>query len=251
LTNPHISNKIFIMIEFLRDLFLDLYENFTDIFLNIIVMIIVMIGGFIISWFIKKLLAKLLMIFKFDRWAEDAGIVNFLKKGGVTTLPSMIIGKIAFWLFIVVFFSFGLNFIGISQFSEYASRISAALPSIIVSLLIVVMGIIFSNFLSRLIYMACENANIKYGDLISKSIRIFLIIITFGIVFEYIGIGNTIINISFLIIFGGIILTLSLALGIGLSNVVGDLIKDRVKLKWEKRHKPEGSNMEEETRKPL
>ncbi|MBP8626286.1 MAG: hypothetical protein KBI10_06310 [Syntrophorhabdales bacterium] len=239
------------MIEFLRDLFLDLYENFTDVFLNIIVMIVVMIGGFIISWFIKKLLSRLLVIFRFDRWADDVGIINFLKKGGIKTMPSMIIGKIAFWLFIVVFFSFGLNFIGISQFSEYASRVSAALPSIIVSLLIVVIGIIFSNFLGRLIYMACENANLKYGDLISKSVRVFMIIITFGIVFEYIGIGNTIINISFLIIFGGIILTISLAFGIGLSNVVGELIKEKVKMKWEKRHRQDSSTPDKETNKPL
>lgn len=239
------------MKEFLRDLFLDLYENFTDVFLNIIVMVIVMIGGFIISWFIKKLLAKLLMIFKFDRWAEDIGIVNFLQKGGVRTLPSILVSKIAFWFFVVVFFSFGLNFIGITQFSEYASKISAALPSIIVSLLIVIIGIIFSNFLGRLIYMTCENANLKYGDLITKGVRIFLIIITFGIVFEYIGVGNTIITISFLIIFGGIILALSLALGIGLSNVVGDLIKEKVKERGERKKESKNSTSEESLSKPL
>ncbi|HPP07304.1 MAG TPA: hypothetical protein PLW88_08020, partial [Syntrophorhabdaceae bacterium] len=102
----------------------------------------------------------------------------------------------------------------------------------------------------RLIYLACENANLKYGDIITKSIRIFLIIITFGIVFEYIGIGNTIITISFLIIFGGIILTLSLALGIGLSYVVGDLIKERVKMKWEKKHKESSPSFKEEIHKP-
>jgi len=98
-----------------------------------------------------------------------------------------------------------------------------------------------SNFISRVIYLACENANIcqnaniRYGDLIAKGVRIFLIIITFGIVFEYIGVGNTIITISFLIIFGGIIMTLSLALGIGLSHVVGDFIKERLGLKVEKK----------------
>jgi len=83
--------------------------------------------------------------------------------------------------------------------------------------------------------MTCENANLKYGDFIAKGVRIFLTIITFGIVFEYIGVGNTIITISFLIIFGGIIMALSLALGIGLSNVVGDLIRERLKTKIEKK----------------
>lgn len=221
------------MKEFLTDMFLDLYENFTDVFLNVIVMVIVMIGGFIISWFIKKLIARILMLFRFDKWAKDVGIVNFLEKGGVKTLPSLILSKIVYWIFIVAFFSFGLNFIGISQFSEYASRVASALPHIVVSLVIIVMGIIFSNFISRVINMTCENANIRYSDFIARGVRIFLTIITFGIVFEYIGVGNTIITISFLIIFGGIIMALSLALGIGLSNVVGDLIRERVKARGE------------------
>jgi hypothetical protein len=229
------------MIDFFKDMFLDLYDNFTEVFLNIIVMIIVMISGFIISWFIKKLLARLLVLFRFDKWANEVGIINFLQKGGVHTLPSIVISKIVYWIFIVVFFSFGLNFIGISQFTEYASRVSSALPLIVVSIVIIIIGIILSNFISRVIYLACENssfcesANIKYGDLIAKGVRIFLIIITFGIVFEYIGVGNTIITISFLIIFGGIIMTLSLALGIGLSNVVGAFIKDRLGIKTEKK----------------
>ncbi len=219
-------------------MFIDLYENFTEVFLNIIVMIIVMAMGFIISWFIKKVLVKLLMLFRFDKWAQEVGITNFLEKGGVKILPSVIIGKIAYWIFIVAFFSFGLNFIGISQFSEYTSKISSALPNIAVSLVIIIFGLIFSNFINRVIYMTCENANVRYGDLIAKGVRIFLIIITFGIVFEYMGLGNTIITISFLIIFGGIIMTLSLALGIGLSHVVGDLIKEKVKERSEKKKGP-------------
>jgi len=214
---------------------LDLYDNFTEVFLSIIGMVVVLIVGFIISWFIKKLLARLLILFRFDKWANEVGIIGFLQKGGVKTLPSLVLSKIVYWIFIVVFFSFGLNFIGISQFSEYASRISAALPLIVVSIIIIIIGIILSNFIGRVIYLACENANLKYGDPIAKGVRIFLFVITFGIVFEVIGVGNTIITISFLIIFGGIIMTLSLALGIGLSNVVGELIKERLKASLEKK----------------
>jgi hypothetical protein len=223
------------MKEFFKDLFLDLYDNFSEVFLNIIVMAIVMIGGVIISWFIKKLLARLLILFRFDKWASEVGIIAFLEKGGVKTLPSVILSKIIYWIFIVAFFSFGLNFIGISQFTEYAARISGYLPHIIVSIVIVIIGIIFSNFISRVIYMTCENANLKYGDLIAKGVRIFLIIITFGIVFDYIGVGNTIVTISFLVVFGGIVLALSLALGIGMSSVLGDLIREWVRARAEKK----------------
>lgn len=221
--------------EFLRELFLDLYDNFSEVFQSIFVMVIVMIGGFIVSWFIKKLLARLLVLFRFDKWANEIGIISFLQKGGVRTLPSLVVSKIVFWVFIVVFFSFGLNFIGISQFTEYASRISNTLPLIVVSIVIIIIGIILSNFISRVIFLACENADIRYGDPIAKGIRIFLVVITFGIVFEYIGVGNTIITISFLIVFGGIVMTLSLALGIGLSHVVGDFIKEQVRTGREKK----------------
>ncbi|MCX8021578.1 MAG: hypothetical protein N2745_02270 [Syntrophorhabdaceae bacterium] len=231
------------MKEFFTDLFIDLYENFSDIFLNVIVMVIVMIAGFIITWFIKKVFEKLLVLFRFDKWAKDVGIVNFLEKGGVKSQPSTILSKIVYWILIIAFFSFGMNFIGIYQFTEYASRISNAFPSIVISVIIIIMGIIFSNFLSRVVYMTCENANIKYGDFIGKGVRVFFVIITFGVVFEYIGVGNTIITISFLIVFGGVILSLSLALGIGLSNVLGDLIKELVKQRTSKKDREDlGSN---------
>jgi hypothetical protein len=214
---------------FWQDLFKDLWESSQDYFLNILVMIVIMIIGFIISWIIKMLLSKMLKWFRFDKWAQEAGITNFLEKGGVQTLPSLIFSKIIYWIFIVFFLSVGLNWAGISQFSEYASRISAALPIIIVSFVILIVGIIFSNFIGRVIYLGCENARFQYGDFIAKGVRILLIVIIFGIVFEYIGLGNTIITISFLIVFGGIVLVLSLALGIGLSNVVGDLIREKFK----------------------
>ena len=217
--------------EFLRELFTDLYDNFTEVFLGIIVMTIVMVGGIIISWFIKKMLARLLVFFRFDRWAQEAGITDFLLKGGIKSQPSGIISKIVYWIFIVAFFSFGLNFVGITQFSEYALKVSNALPYVIVSLVIIVVGIILSNFISRFISIASDSAGFRYGDIVTRSVRVFLIIITFGIVLEYIGVGNTIITISFLILFGGVILTLSLALGIGLSHVIGDFIKEHVKSK--------------------
>ncbi len=223
------------MTEFFKDLFLDLYENFSEVFLSILVMAIVMIGGVIISWFFKKMLEKLLIFFRFDKWSKEIGIAAFLEKGGVKTSPSGIVARIVYWIFIIAFFSFGLNFIGISQFSEYASKISSTLPAIAVSIVIIIVGIILSNFIGRLIYLACENANIRYGDIVTKGVRIFLIIITFGITLEYIGVGNTIITISVLIVFGGIILSLSLALGIGLSHVIGDFIKERLKMRGEKK----------------
>ena len=216
------------MKAFFTDMFLDLYDNFAEVFFNILLMIVVMIVGFIVSWLVRKLVEKLLILFRFDKWAAGAGIVTFLERGGVKAQPSTIISRIVFWIFIITVFSFGLNLVGISQFTEYASRITSALPYIVISMIIVIVGIIFSTFISRVIYMACQNANIGYGEIISKSVRILLVVITFGIVFEYLGLGSTIISISFLIIFGGIIMTLSLAVGIGLSTVITDFIKEKL-----------------------
>lgn len=216
------------MKSFFSDMFLDLYENFQEVFLNILVMLLIMILGLVVSWFLRKLMEKLLILFRFDKWAASVGIVTFLQRGGVKSQPSTIISRIIFWIFMITIFSFGLNYVGISQFTEYASRITSALPYIVVSIIIVIVGMIFSTFLSRVIYMACENANIGYGDAISKSVRILLVIITFAIVFEYMGLGSTVISISFLIIFGGIVMTLSLALGIGLSSVLADIIKGKI-----------------------
>jgi hypothetical protein len=216
------------MKAFFSEMILDLYENFADVFQNVLVMLLVMIAGFVVSWVVRKLLEKFLVLVRFDRWADGAGITTFLERGGVKANPSTILSRIVFWILIVTFFSFGLSLVGLPQFTEYASRITSALPYIVISTIIVIVGMIFSTFLSRVIYVACENANIGYGDVISKSVRILLVIITFAIVFEYMGLGSTIISISFLIVFGGVILTLSLALGVGLSAVITEFIRQKM-----------------------
>lgn len=233
------------MKAFFADLLLDLYANFREIFLGIVVMVMIMVGGLFVSWIIRKLVERILKLFRFDEWAKEMGITDFLARGGICSDPSVIIGKVIFWIFIVGFFSFGLNFIGISQFTEYASKISNAIPHLVVSIVILIVGIIFSNFLARVIYMTCENAGLRYSEPISKSVRAFLIIVTLGIVFEYLGIGGTLITIGVLILFGGIILSLSLAIGIGLSHIVSDLIRERMKPKGDER-----SRLEKEPTKP-
>lgn len=217
------------MKAFLYDTLMDLYENFSDVFLRIIIIILIMVVGLIVSWVCKKLVEKGLILFKFDNWAAHHGIITFLERGAVTSPPSTIIAKIVFWIIIITSLSYGLNFAGMTQFTEYANRVTDALPFAIVSIIIVILGIIFSTFISRVIFMTCENANIGYGDAIAKSVRILLIIITFAIVFEYLGVGSRIITTSFLIIFGGIVMTLSLALGIGLSDVIASFIKERLR----------------------
>ncbi len=149
---------MFSMKAFFSDMMLDLWENFSDVFWNVLVMLGIMILGFITSWLIRKLIEKLLILFRFDKWADSTGIITFLERGGVKSQPSAIISRIVFWILIVTFFSFGLNIVGLPQFTEYASRITSALPYIVISTIIVIVGMIFSTFLSRVIYMACENA---------------------------------------------------------------------------------------------
>ena len=46
------------------------------------------------------------------------GMVNFLEKGGVRSQPSTIISRIIFWILIVTFFSFGLTYVGLPQFTS-------------------------------------------------------------------------------------------------------------------------------------
>ncbi len=82
---------------------------------------------------------------------------------------------------------------------------------------------------------------IGYGDIISKSVRILLVIVTFAIVFEYMGLGSTVISISFLIIFGGVILTLSLALGVGLSGVITEFIRQKMSVSKNRKRRADSS----------
>ncbi len=136
--------------------------------------------------------------------------------------PSRLIARLVFWGFVVL----GI-IIGLSAFDASYSNNSAVsvmlLPYLthsIGAIVLLFVGTILARFLARSVLIGAVNARLQYARFLSLGIKWLVLVLTAAMVLDHLGIGGTIIELAFGILFGGIVLTLALAVGLGSRDIV-------------------------------
>jgi len=70
------------------------------------------------------------------------------------------------------------------------------------------------------VLIGAVNAKLTYARFLSLGVKWMVLVLTAAMVLDHLGIGGTIIELAFGILFGGIVLTLSLAVGLGSKEIV-------------------------------
>ncbi len=136
--------------------------------------------------------------------------------------PSLLISRLAFWGCVVVG-----TVIGVSAFAAAYSNSelleAALLPYIarcIGAALILFVGVLAARFLARSVLIGAVNMNLHYARLLSQGVKWMVMVLTFAMALDHLSIGGMVVDLAFGIIFGGIVLTLSLSIGLGTPDLI-------------------------------
>ncbi len=106
-------------------------------------------------------------------------------------------------------------------------------PNVIAAGLLLLVGVLLANFFSEAALIATVNAQIQEARLIASLIRWAILLFTAAMVLTELGIAKEIVVAAFSILFGGVVLALSIALGLGGRNIARDALERR----WKKTNK--------------
>jgi len=96
------------------------------------------------------------------------------------------------------------------------------------AIIIFILGNLIARFLSRSVLIGAVNQNLQYARFLSLGVKWMVLVITAAMVLDHLQIGGTIVDLSFGILFGGIVLTLSLAVGLGSREIVSRSLEKNV-----------------------
>ena len=123
--------------------------------------------------------------------------------------------RLVFWVTWFVFMLAGLSALDIVGLQEHISLFLLFLPRLFVAVLIFFIGMIVASFLSRAALLAAVNAHLPSARVVAYSIRTIVLLLTFSMAIEEIGIAERTILIAFSILFGAVMLGLAIAFGLG------------------------------------
>jgi hypothetical protein len=139
-----------------------------------------------------------------------------------STSPTLLLSRGVLWLCLFVG-----AVIGISAFGEaFAANSTVSIfllpyfTHLIGAALILVFGALVARFLARSVLIGAVNAQLQYARFLALGIKWLVLVLAAAMALDHVGVGGSIIDLAFGILFGGIVLTLSLAIGLGSRDLV-------------------------------
>jgi Conserved TM helix len=179
-----------------------------------VVMLVIILAGLLVSYALKYVLRALLHLTKLDRLSEEAGASRMLR---MAALPSMteVLSRSVFWVTLLGFILVGISVLGVAGLQGQISRLLQFLPEIVIAILILFLGLIIANFLSRAALLAAVNAGYASPKMLSWSIRFVIWILAISMALEELGVARQTVIAAFSIVFGALMLGLAIAFGLG------------------------------------
>jgi small-conductance mechanosensitive channel len=179
-----------------------------------LVMLVIIVIGLVVALALKYILRALLGLTKLDRVSDDAGASRVLR---MAHLPPMteLLSRSIFWVTWIGFILVGLSVLGVAGLQEQISRLFQFLPEVFVAILILFLGAVIANFLSRTALLAAVNAGHPSAKILSWSIRFVIWILAISMTLEELGVARQTVISAFSIIFGASMLGLAIAFGLG------------------------------------
>lgn len=195
-------------------------ENVAEFLPGVLGMLVILLAAVVVAMIARSLLLRALRGLHFDQRAEHLGfgaVADWSTVGG----PSLLVARAVMWMILLAGLLAGLSALDAALPDAFARTIFAYLPNVLAALLILVLGVILSRFLARSALIAAVNQGFPFTNLLSGGVRWLVLLVAWAMAFEHLGIGRGILTLAFGILFGGIVLALALAVGLGSKELVG------------------------------
>jgi hypothetical protein len=183
----------------------------------------------IVGAIFATIVRRILIWFRFDE-RLSAGATNSsmsLFEWTSTQLPSRLIARVLFWLCTLIGVAIGISAFGASYAvdSQVPVFLLPYLTHIIGAVLILFLGTVIARFLARSVLISATNAQLQYARILSVGVKWLVLVLTAAMALDHLHVGGAIVSLAFGILFGGIVFTLSLAVGLGSRDLVSRSIE--------------------------
>jgi len=206
----------------------EFFQKLLQFLPNLFSFLIIIAVGIIIANILRLLCVRFLKIVQFDRGCERVGVDQMLKKGGLRDMPSHLTGRVVYWILISIFLIMALNSLRVPSVEQLMTRFLLYLPNVFVAVFVAVMGYLVGNFLGRAALIAAVNAGIPFSRPIGQAVKAGIFVLALTIAMEQLGIGRSTITVAFAILFGGVVLALAIAFGLGGRDMARDYLERRL-----------------------
>ena len=193
---------------------------------GVLALILALVVSAPLAWIVSHLVRRSLTTLHFDDRLSQWGFSS-ISEWSPNHSPTRLAGRVVFWTIVLLGLLVGLTALDANLTQGLAAHSLAYVPNVFVAIIVLMVGTFIARFLARGVLISAVNMQMEHAQLISVGVKWLILVLAAAMALEHLGIGGSIVRLAFAIVFGGIVLALALAVGLG--------SKDMVRRSWERR----------------
>ena len=191
--------------------------------------------GWVMAAVARRLTVRILQAADLDGRCRRWGLTATLSRSGVRQPPTVLVGRLIFWTIFLVALLMGIEALEMPATAGLVAVVLRFLPNLIVAVLVMAIGWLLANFLGQAALIGAVNAQVAGAPLIAGAVRWLVLVFAGGAALTQLGIAREMVLLAFGIAFGGTVLALALAFGLGGKELAREILESRLRKQDEDR----------------
>lgn len=193
---------------------------------GLVALILALLCSAIVAWLLSAVIRRTLRRLEFDTRVGQWGLGG-MADWSPSKSPTLLVSRAVSWGVVLIGFLVGITAFDATLTSQLALHAFGYIPNVLAAILLLVVGNFAAGFLARSVLIGGVNLNLEHARLLSVGVRWLVLVLTIAMALDHLGIGREIVALAFGILFGGIVLTLALAIGLGSKDMVSRSLERR------------------------
>ena len=193
--------------------------RFADLLPGLAALIVALVLSIIVAFILAVIVRRLLTSLQFEQRLSRWGFSSMADWSPMNS-PTLLVSRSIAFLVILTGFLIGIAAFDAQWTSLLAQSVFAYIPRIVGAVLVLMVGGVIARFLGRSVLIGAVNMNLQYARLLSVGVKWLVIVLAVAMALDHLRIAAGIVELAFGILFGGIVLALSLAVGLGSKDLV-------------------------------
>jgi len=196
------------------------------------------LAGWIIAALVRRVTVRVLTAANLDVRCARWGLGGVLGRGGHGLSPTDLSGRLVYWAILLVGLLTAVEALEMPGTTGAATALLQFLPHLIVAMVVVVSGWVLAQFLAQAVLIAAVNAQVAGASLLAAVSRWLVLTVAAAVALTELGVAREMVLLVFGIAFGGAVLALSLAFGLGARDLARQALESYLGRAREDRGEP-------------
>ena len=163
---------------------------------------------------------------RLDKLTKSAGFDKYLSKADISLSFTDLLGAVAEWLVILVFFMAGVEILGLTGVSEVLTRVLGYIPNVLAAALIFAAGTFVAGLVDGLVRGALASVDHEAAKPVGRLARWVILVVTFFAAIDQLKIARGLISTFFQGLTYTVVLVVGLSVGLGAKDLVSRVLND-------------------------